>query len=1014
MSSSSFQSRRDVLAFLGSATALSFLPDNIAAQERADTEEIQNVPYTIADKPWPYLRGNHRAHIVVDKPADVVRASIPWRRLDRHLEQKAVLIFDPEDMQVENVAVVEMNAASGEVLFDANKPGDYFVYYLPHKDLKGHQSVLGPKGQYMPPQAAESPRWMRILARSRAMSAKVPIPQARIVEFQARTEFDSFYPMEVPATEEEVRELCQKYPDPVLLFPEDREHPIKMYEHLPLRWIGPGPQKSFSGVAWRGELYVFQIGVYAAKSSGVTSEPISLRFDDMVGPNGDRIPASAWMCVNTDIVDAGGHAFTREAKIDAGKIVPLWCSVQVPLICKEGIYRGNIYITHKRSSIPIEFELKVNKEFVRAGGVDEPWRLSRIAWLNSTIGSEETVTAPYTALQRQERTVSCLGRMVRFAENGFPVSVKANGREMLAGPVELNVYVGSRKISWNCTSRVTREAPSMVVMASRSEGEGYEIIVETKMEFDGGIGCEVRLVSKRGGPVSDIALEIPYLKASVPYAVGMSLKGGRRPSNWNWSWAQQPQRWKEQGSNLGYFLWMGGVHAGLYCRLQSPLEDWKNAGNGGVTIREVGDCVLLRTATGHRTARTDEVMNFSFRLLPTPVKPINPDHWNYRYAQAYEPPQHLQKLDATVINIHQGKLPNMYINYPFLNLDLLGPYVSAAHGLGMKVKLYYTMRELTTRLPELWAFRSLGNEIYRVGGTQGQGNPQLDFWLQEHLHSDYSPGWITLLPTGGIDTSLRIYSDSRLANFYIEGLKWLLDNVPIDGLYLDEIGYSRSTMQRVRRVLQSRSGAMIDMHGNHDWWSCNCPIGYYMEYLPYIDRLWLGEAFDPDSPPEFWLIEMSGIPFGLSSDLLERPNPWRGMLFGMTDRTLYGGPSPTPIWELWRTFGIEDSTMLGWWEEDVPITTNKTDILATAYVKNGECLIAVASWAKQTEEIQLDIDWGKLGMDPKKATIHAPALDGLQEFCSFVPTQALTVSPGKGYLLLLEQGQKSGDFDDTT
>lgn len=58
---------------------------------------------------------------------------------------------------------------------------------------------------------------------------------------------------------------------------------------------------------------------------------------------------------------------------------------------------------------------------------------------------------------------------------------------------------------------------------------------------------------------------------------------------------------------------------------------------------------------------------------------------------------------------------------------------------------------------------------------------------------------------------------------------------------------------------------------------------------------------------------MSGIPFGLSSDLLEKPNPWRGMLFGMTNRALYSGPLPTPIWKQWDTFGIEDAAMIGWW-----------------------------------------------------------------------------------------------------
>jgi hypothetical protein len=175
-----------------------------------------------------------------------------------------------------------------------------------------------------------------------------------------------------------------------------------------------------------------------------------------------------------------------------------------------------------------------------------------------------------------------------------------------------------------------------------------------------------------------------------------------------------------------------------------------------------------------------------------------------------------------------------------------------------------------------------------------------------------------------------------------------------------------------------------------------------MEHLPYIDRLWLGEAFDPDSAPDFWLIEMSGVPFGLSSDLLQRPNLWRGMLFGMTNHALWSGPSPTPIWKLWDTFGIEDSTMIGWWEDDPPVRTNRTDILATVYCKKDKCLIAVASWAKQTEHIQLQVDWKRLGIDRGNVNISAPVLDGLQEFQK-LSSLTLTVEPGKGYLLLVEQ-----------
>ena len=573
---------------------------------------------------------------------------------------------------------------------------------------------------------------------------------------------------------------------------------------------------------------------------------------------------------------------------------------------------------------------------------------------------------------------------------------------MLAAPIVLDADGAAS--TWKSTSNVELASDAKIIIASVSESGPYTLRVQTTVDFDGGIGFDVRLLSAQSQSVPDIALQIPCLKEAVPYAVGMGLKGGNRPRAWQWKWSEQPQRWIDQGSNPEFFLWLGNVDAGLYCRLKSPLDSWKNGESGSVSIVESEDRVLFRAGSGAKSIRANEEMNFSFRLLPTPVKPLDPQHWKYRYAHSYQPPSELRALGATVNNIHQGTLPNMYINYPLLNLDLLIPYISESHALGMKVKIYYTMRELTTRLPELWTFRSLGDEIYRVGGTQGQGDPQLDFWLQEHLRHDYSPGWITLTPTGDIDTSLRVYSDSRLTNFYLEGLRWLLNNAKIDGIYLDEIGYPRSTMQRVRRVLEQRPGAMIDMHGNHDWWSCNCPIGYYMEHLPYIDRLWLGEAFDPDSPPDFWLIEMSGIPFGLSSDMLENPNPWRGMLFGMTSRALYSGPVPTPIWKVWDEFGIQDAVMLGWWDKNVPVKTGRSDVLATVYTKEGKSLIALASWANHEVDIQLEVDWQSLGIDPHRAIITAPEMDLFQPENTFKLRQLITVPAGKGFLLIVDEG----------
>ena len=44
-----------------------------------------------------------------------------------------------------------------------------------------------------------------------------------------------------------------------------------------------------------------------------------------------------------------------------------------------------------------------------------------------------------------------------------------------------------------------------------------------------------------------------------------------------------------------------------------------------------------------------------------------------------------------------------------------------------------------------------------------------------------------------------------------------------------------------------------------------------MHLFPYIDSLWFGEGFSLlDHSKEYWLIEGSGIPFGLPNDLMSK------------------------------------------------------------------------------------------------------------------------------------------------
>jgi hypothetical protein len=544
-----------------------------------------------------------------------------------------------------------------------------------------------------------------------------------------------------------------------------------------------------------------------------------------------------------------------------------------------------------------------------------------------------------------------------------------------------------------------------VAWESKSRAGDITMTCRAEMEFDGYVELKLEIRADRDIPLSDIVLDVPIAKDAAKYMMGLGFKGGLRPVEFAWAW----DRAKNQDA-----LWIGGVNAGLqvglraenYSRplntnfyLSKPLNmppSWYNDGRGTVTVRETGGAVALRASSGPRTLRAGEALRFDVTLLLTPFKTIDPAaHFVRRYYHAFKPLDEIAATGANTINIHHANAINPFINYPFLRPKEMKGYIDAAHERGFKVKIYDTIRELSNRAPELFALRSLGHEVFSPGPGGGFS------WLQEHLGGDYIAAWFVpeLQDAAVINSGM-----SRWHNYYIEGLNWLAKNVGIDGLYLDDVAFDRTTMKRVRKVLdRNRPGALIDLHSANQF---NPRDGFassanlYLEHFPFLDRLWFGEYFDYNSAPDFWLVEVSGIPFGLMGEMLQDGgNPWRGMLFGMTSRLPWAG-DPRPLWKAWDEFGIRDAEMIGFWVERPPVETGRGDVPATVYVKKGRALISIASWAKDPVEVRLDIDWKRLGVDPAKAKLTAPPIESFQDAAVFKPGDAISVRPGKGWLLV--------------
>jgi len=64
--------------------------------------------------------------------------------------------------------------------------------------------------------------------------------------------------------------------------------------------------------------------------------------------------------------------------------------------------------------------------------------------------------------------------------------------------------------------------------------------------------------------------------------------------------------------------------------------------------------------------------------------------------------------------------------------------------------------------------------------------------------------------------------------------------------------------------------------------------------------------------------------------------------------------------------------------------------------------VSIASWAGEDVSVKLNIDWQKLGIDPSRAKLVAPAVKNFQPAQTFSIDGDLPVAKAKGWLLIIK------------
>lgn len=726
--------------------------------------------------------------------------------------------------------------------------------------------------------------------------------------------------------------------------------------------------------------------------------------------------------LQTQCVDALGNY--QELWTGAGT---LWGYMEIPADCPAGRYSGALEIRREDGNASQE---PVRLLVLPADGpsnLDDFTSLARIKWFQSRAYQDESVIPPpFVPVRCRDGRAELLGRAVSFGAFGLPAAIYSafDGQGQIGGtespvldaPIRFSL-TGEEFLE---TARDIREMEGAAEVYTRSESGRFLLESKGKLEPDGMYALTMRLTARTDATA---AAELLVKPAKPRLFMGLGCPGGTMPKRLDFKW---DRRVNQDG------FWAGDVNGGCRVRLRDAVyhkpnvniyygykpikipDSWGNGGQGGIAVTD-GQITVY---TGPRRMTAGESLDFGLDLWITPLKELDiRKQFSSRYYHTYrcESPEKwletMKETGANIINIHHGTDLNPYINYPFYETEALRRFTDQVHRIGGRVKLYNTVRELTTRMKEFPILRSLGYEILEPSrGIEGASLWQDDAraWIAEHIGADIIPAWRQEITTGKyageVDASVLTNGQSRLCNYYVAGLKWLAEHAGIDGIYIDDVAFDRSTMKRVARLFSRRAGSQIDLHS---WNHMDARAGktssalQYMELLPYVDRVWLGEGFDyENTAPEYWLVEMSGIPFGVMGEMLQNDgNFYRGMVFGETNRLGWGNVSPEPLWKLWDAFGIAKSRMYGWWSGDCPVKTGEPEVLATCYVRENRALVAVASWAAGEKAVTLRTE-DTLGFVPGR--IRIPEIPGRQAAATLAVGQPLTIAPNQGILALIE------------
>ena len=259
-------------------------------------------------------------------------------------------------------------------------------------------------------------------------------------------------------------------------------------------------------------------------------------------------------------------------------------------------------------------------------------------WTNNHLGMDDVVVLPFTPLTRQGRVVSAILRRHVLADSGLWTQVNALGKDILSGPMRLEVRAGGKSFPVAAQLTFGSHRPTSLAAASVWSAGTLHGRTTSVFDYDGCMKVTLDLQPSGKTPIESLDLVIPLKNSLAPlmHACGEGLRsnyGGFIPKGEGTVWTSlQASRDQLLGTFLPY-VWIGGPERGLVW-FASNDRGWLVDETGKTPALELerhGGTLALRVRLVQKPSTWTGSRQIVFGLQATPVKPMPTDpDWRLR------------------------------------------------------------------------------------------------------------------------------------------------------------------------------------------------------------------------------------------------------------------------------------------------------------------------------------------------------------------------------------------------